>query len=348
MFPGFGESEGIEQIDDMEDAVFHLLDLFDQLGLTSPAVVGMSLGGWMAAEVATRYPERVSKLVLVNPAGLYIQGAEIKDIFGRTPDEMADDLFADQSQPMAQMMHAMADISMDEIPFEMIKPFYQTMSATARLAWDPYLHDPKLRKRLHRVTAPTLVVHGKQDTLIPAPTPRPTRPRSPAPAWSTSTTPPTSSPSRSRPSWPTSSASTCNCPAGSKRPAAPLGHCRRGAERGAVLGDDLVDHAVGHGLLGAHDEVAVAVLGHALEGLAGVLGQQLLHAAAQPCHLAGLDLDVDLLALGAAVGLVDQHARVGQGEALAGCAGGEDHRGARRGHPHADRRHVGEMNCMVS
>jgi pimeloyl-ACP methyl ester carboxylesterase len=167
MFPGYGESEGIEQIDDMEDAVFHLLDLFDQLGLTSPAVVGMSLGGWMAAEVATRYPERVSSLVLVNPAGLYIQGAEIKDIFGRTPAEMALDLFADQSQPMAQMMHAMADVQFENVPFEMIKPFYQTMSATARLAWDPYLHDPKLRKRLHRVTAPTLVVHGTQDTLIP-------------------------------------------------------------------------------------------------------------------------------------------------------------------------------------
>jgi len=167
MFPGYGESEGIEQIDDMEDAVFHLLDLFDQLGLTSPAVAGMSLGGWMAAELATRYPERASSLVLVNPAGLYIKGAEIKDIFGRGPDEMALDMFADQSHPMAQMMHAMAGVEADTIPFEVLKPFYQTMSATARLGWDPYLHDPKLRKRLHRVTAPTLVVHGKQDTLIP-------------------------------------------------------------------------------------------------------------------------------------------------------------------------------------
>jgi pimeloyl-ACP methyl ester carboxylesterase len=53
------------------------------------------------------------------------------------------------------------------VTFELIKPYYQTMAATARLAWDPYLHDPKLRKRLHRVTAPTLVVRGKQDTLIP-------------------------------------------------------------------------------------------------------------------------------------------------------------------------------------
>ena len=168
MFPGFGESEGIEQIDDMEDAVFHLLDLFDQLGLVAPAVVGLSLGGWMAAELATRYAERVSSLVLVNPAGLYIPGAEIKDIFGRTPDVMALDLFADQSQPLAQMMHAMADLQPESVSFEMIKPYYQTMAATARLAWDPYLHDPKLRKRLHRVTAPTLVVRGAQDTLIPA------------------------------------------------------------------------------------------------------------------------------------------------------------------------------------
>ncbi|MEY2475467.1 MAG: hypothetical protein QOG87_782 [Actinomycetota bacterium] len=167
MFPGYGESEGIEQIDDMEDAVFHLLDLFDQLGLVSPAVVGLSLGGWMAAELATRYPERVSSLVLVNPAGLYIKGAEIKDIFGRTPDVMALDLFADQNQPMAQMMHAMADLQPESVSFEMIKPYYQTMAATARLAWDPYLHDPKLRKRLHRVTAPTLVIRGAHDTLIP-------------------------------------------------------------------------------------------------------------------------------------------------------------------------------------
>lgn len=174
MFPGFGESEGIEQIDDMEDAVFHLLDLFDALGLRSPAVMGLSLGGWMAAELATRYPERLSKLVLVNPAGLYIQGAEIKDIFGRTPGEMARDLFADLDQPMPKMMLAMDEMMQNaggtslEIPFELIKPQLQTMAATARIGWDPYLHNPKLRKRLHRISVPTLVVRGVKDTLIPA------------------------------------------------------------------------------------------------------------------------------------------------------------------------------------
>ena len=69
VFPGFGESEGIDKIDDMEDATFHHLDLFDRLGLASLPVMGLSFGGWMAAELATRYPERVSKMVLVNPVG---------------------------------------------------------------------------------------------------------------------------------------------------------------------------------------------------------------------------------------------------------------------------------------
>lgn len=173
MFPGFGESEGIEQIDDMEDAVFHLLDLFDRLGLASPAVAGMSLGGWMAAELATRYPERVSKLVLINAAGLYIKGAEIKDIFGRSPGEMAHDMFADMRHPMAAMMLEMDRLvreggSRFSLPFEVVKPQVQTMAATARLAWDPYLHNPRLQRRLRRITAPALVVRAARDTLIPA------------------------------------------------------------------------------------------------------------------------------------------------------------------------------------
>lgn len=173
MFPGFGDSEGIDRIDDIEDAAFHLLDVFDCLHLERPTVVGLSLGGWLALEVATRWPERVGRLVLINPVGLYIEGAEIKDIFGRSPGEMADDLFADQHHPIAQMMHAMDAMRNDmaitsEIPFDMVKPLYQTMAATARLGWDPYLHDPKLRGRLWRITAPTLVVRGEKDGLVPA------------------------------------------------------------------------------------------------------------------------------------------------------------------------------------
>ena len=173
IFPGFNESEGIEQIDDMEDVVFYLLDLLDRLALDAPNVVGLSLGGWMAAELATRYPDRLSSLVLINPAGLYIEGEPIKDIFGRSPAEMAKDLFVDQAHPVAQMMNqmdrAMSDAgSLKDIPFELIAPQLKSMAATARIGWNPYLHNPKLRRRLQRIKVPTLIVRAESDTLIPA------------------------------------------------------------------------------------------------------------------------------------------------------------------------------------
>ena len=79
----------------------------------------------MAAEVATRYPERVGGLVLVNPAGLYIEGAEIKDIFGRKLAEMIPDLYYDQQHPMAQLMRQFAELAADrdaDLPFELVKP----------------------------------------------------------------------------------------------------------------------------------------------------------------------------------------------------------------------------------
>ncbi|MGH9026805.1 MAG: alpha/beta fold hydrolase [Acidimicrobiia bacterium] len=172
VFPGFGESEGIEQIDGMEDAVFHLLDVWDLLELDAPTVAGLSLGGWMGAELATRYPEKVGRLVLVNPVGLYLPNAPIEELFGRTPAELAEMMFSDQSHPIAQGMHAMAEFSGDvgkfvEIPIEMVLPIWKALGATARLGWDPYLHNPKLRGRLRRVTAPTLVIAGADDGLVP-------------------------------------------------------------------------------------------------------------------------------------------------------------------------------------
>ncbi|HEX2736920.1 MAG TPA: alpha/beta hydrolase [Acidimicrobiia bacterium] len=172
MFPGFGESEGIEQIDGMEDAVFHLLDLWAMLELDAPLVVGLSLGAWMAAELATRYPDHVGELVLINPVGLYIEGAPIQELFGRSPAELAEMLFVDQSHPIAALMHSFDAFTGDvgkqtEIPLEIVIPMWKALGATARLGWDPYLHNPKLRARLRRITAPTLVIAGARDGLVP-------------------------------------------------------------------------------------------------------------------------------------------------------------------------------------
>ena len=166
VFPGFGESEGIEEIDSMEDAVFHLLDVWELLGLDAPTVVGVSLGGWMAVELATRYPEKVGALVLVNAVGLYLADAPIAELFGRSPAELAVMLFADQSHPIAQAMHAMAEFTGDvgkdvEIPLELIVPMWKALGATAKLAWDPYMHNPKLRARLRRVNVPDARDRGR-------------------------------------------------------------------------------------------------------------------------------------------------------------------------------------------
>ncbi|HEV2310132.1 MAG TPA: alpha/beta hydrolase [Acidimicrobiia bacterium] len=172
IFPGFGESEGIDEIDDMDDAVFHLLDLWALFGLDRPCVLGSSLGGWMALELAVRYPERVARMVLVNPVGLYLEDAPISEMFGRSPAELAEMLFVDQGHPIAAAMHAMEEFTGDvgksvEIPIELVLPMWKALGATARLGWDPYLHDPKLRRRLRRIVAPTLVVAGAQDGLVP-------------------------------------------------------------------------------------------------------------------------------------------------------------------------------------
>ena len=81
-------------------------------------------------------------------------------------------LFVDQTHPIAAMMHAMDEFTGDvgkqvDIPIELVLPMWKALGATARIGWDPYLHDPKLRGRLGRVTAPTLVVAGAQDGLVP-------------------------------------------------------------------------------------------------------------------------------------------------------------------------------------
>ncbi len=169
VFPGFGASEGLEAIDDIEDASFHVLDVLDRLGFSRVDLVGLSLGGWMAAELATRWPDRVRRVVLVNAVGLYVEGAPIKEIFGRPLDELAGDLYADPDHPVAQMMRALAQAegSMDQIPFDLLRPVIQAQAATAKLGWNPYLHNPKLRDRLTRVTAPALVVHGEHDGIVP-------------------------------------------------------------------------------------------------------------------------------------------------------------------------------------
>lgn len=158
---GFSQSEGLDRIDTMEDLVFHYTDLMDQLGLTQPYVAGLSLGGWLAAELAIRYSHRIRKLALINAAGLRVPGAPIADFFMATPEELRNLVFHDPKSDLAKSF--VPDVPSPDV----MEATMKAREATARVGWNPYLCNPKLRGRLYRVTVPTLVIWGESDRLIP-------------------------------------------------------------------------------------------------------------------------------------------------------------------------------------
>lgn len=159
--PGFSQSEGLEKIDTMEDLVFHYTDLMDQLGLEKPGVVGLSLGGWLAAELATRYSQRIRKLILIDAVGLRVEGEPVADIFAATPEETRRLVFYDPESELARTFVP------DVPPPEVLETVLKAREATARVGWNPYLHNPKLRERLYRIIVPTLVIWGDSDRLVP-------------------------------------------------------------------------------------------------------------------------------------------------------------------------------------
>jgi pimeloyl-ACP methyl ester carboxylesterase len=157
--PGFGLTARPDWMRDMSDYILYLRDLVDALGLEKPTVVGHSLGGWMAAELAVWYPERVGKLVLANAAGIRVKGTPIADLFAMNPQELLAAVFDDPS--------AAAPLLPAEMNVDYILDQYRQRTTLAALAWNPHF-DPKLERRLAWVTCPTLIVWGATDRLIPA------------------------------------------------------------------------------------------------------------------------------------------------------------------------------------
>lgn len=158
--PGFGGSDDAEDvIEAMDDLVYHYLALIEQLGLTNVNLVGSSLGGWLAAELAVHHPETFRTLTLLAPVGLELPEHPIQDLFGMTPEETVAAVFHDPAIA-AQIFPAEPDL-------DFIMGLYREKISFARLAWSPYCANPKLERRLHRVTCPTLVLWGEHDDLVP-------------------------------------------------------------------------------------------------------------------------------------------------------------------------------------
>jgi len=162
--PGFGDSGGIEEIDSLEDMAFHYVELFDALGLDKAVVGGVSLGGWIAAEFAVRWPERVDKLWLSGAPGVWVEGEPLFDLFryGQDVRKLRQAMFHDPEGYQATMLLKEPE-SLNE---ETLVAVYRNLAALARLVWErPY--DPKLPARLPRVRCPTLLLWGESDRLVP-------------------------------------------------------------------------------------------------------------------------------------------------------------------------------------
>jgi pimeloyl-ACP methyl ester carboxylesterase len=158
--PGFGKSDDFPDVEAVDDLVFHYLDVMDALGLERPHVVGASFGGWIAAELAVVAAHRIGSLVLLSAAGLRLPDHPVADIFLMNPAQQVGTFYQHPPAPPGP------DNTGPDI--DAILAAYRDQTALARFCWTPYLSDPKLERRLHRITAPTLVAAPAEDRLIPA------------------------------------------------------------------------------------------------------------------------------------------------------------------------------------
>ena len=157
--PGFAGSAIPDHFDDMQDLVFLYLDLIDALDLDDAIMMGISFGGWIAAEIAVMSTARFSKLILVDSVGVKVGGREdrdIADIFATRPDELAKLMWHNPA-------NAPNPADMTDAEQEIVQ---SNRVALALYTWQPYMHNPKLTHRLHRINVPTLVIWGESDRVV--------------------------------------------------------------------------------------------------------------------------------------------------------------------------------------
>jgi pimeloyl-ACP methyl ester carboxylesterase len=158
--PGFGGSEQPPWFSSIDDLAYFYLDLLDELDLKDAAVVGVSIGAWIAAEMAVKSTARLSHLVLANALGIKPGGREsrdIADIFAVTEKQFNEIAYCDPKRAERDYTK-MADAELRIVA--------RNREATARYAWSPYMHDPKLKRRLHRIRTPTLFLWGTSDRIL--------------------------------------------------------------------------------------------------------------------------------------------------------------------------------------
>src|SRR3954463_1552588 len=158
--PGFGPSQLPKGMTTVDDVSYFYLDLLEELELRDVLVVGVGLGGWIAAEIAVKDSSRLSRLVMANAVGVKIGDREtrdIVDIWSLMPNEFNTLAYHDPKN---------GERDSKTLPESESRAAARNRDAYARLAWSPYMHNPKLKNRLHRVALPTLFLWGTADRIL--------------------------------------------------------------------------------------------------------------------------------------------------------------------------------------
>ena len=164
LLPGYGDSEGGDTLPDMLAITLHSFDVIEALGLARPYLVGHSMGGMIAAEMAAVAPHDVERLGLIAPAGLWLEDHPIPDLFATLPHELPELLFHDPA--LGEWLMA-PDGDLDNPKFLeafMIRNARQLTMASILLFPVP---DRGLAERVYRIRARTVIVWGKHDRMIP-------------------------------------------------------------------------------------------------------------------------------------------------------------------------------------
>jgi pimeloyl-ACP methyl ester carboxylesterase len=158
--PAFGASDEDPKLRNIADYAYYYLEFIRALGFPKLHVVGHSMGGWIAAEMAVRDCSAFASLTLLAPAGVRKKGVMPGDNFMWAPAEAIRNVFYDQ---------ALAEQIIARVPTEEeMAQITRTRLQAARLGWEPRWLNPNLEKWLHRIRVRTLLMWGAEDKLLPA------------------------------------------------------------------------------------------------------------------------------------------------------------------------------------
>ena len=155
--PGFGASDDPPWLDRASDLVYFYLDLLEALRLEQVHLIGTSLGGWVAAELAVRSTVRLQSLTLVCAVGITADGAVLDDMFRMSAEENAARFYFDPQRAHRRLENLKAADP---------RMLVRNRSTVVRLGY-PHFVNPELAKWLHRIDVPTLLIWGEKDGLVP-------------------------------------------------------------------------------------------------------------------------------------------------------------------------------------